>query len=313
MILAIDANNIAHRVFHTKTGTLTTKDGKPSGVVMGVLKSIKGYVEKFPETSKVIMCWDGGRSQWRKDLYPDYKAQRDYGSQDEEKKKMYDGLWMQMEELHKFLPSIGVDSIKIQYQEADDVIASIARCNQSDKHVMIVSSDKDMLQLVDDNVSMYSPYGDKITTPLNFFDETGVDRAAYIGYRALVGDTSDNIKGIPGIGDKTAKNLMDKYGHINNILNAQGADKKALLKSKRTAKIFDPEGLNTLGVNNKIMSFNFCEYDKIEPKVKRALEGNPEVCFKGTELKEFCMEWQFVSILSEYMAWSMLFSSLGED
>ena len=57
----------------------------------------------------------------------------------------------------------------------------------------------------------------------------------------------------------------------------------------------------------------FCEYDKIEPEVKRALEGNPEVCFKGAELKEFCMEWQFVSILSEYMAWSMLFSALGED
>lgn len=313
MVLCIDGNNIAHRVFHTRSGTLSTKDGTPSGVILGVMNSIRGYIENFPETEQVIVCWDGGRSQWRKDLYPDYKAQRDYGAQDEEKRKAYEGLWMQMEELHKFLPDMGVDSIKIQHQEADDIIASIARDDKSDKHVMIISSDKDMLQLVNDNVSMYSPYRDKITTPLNFFDETGVEMEAYVGYRALVGDSSDNIKGIPGIGEKTAKGLMDKYGHINNVLNAQGADKKALMKSKRTAKIFEPENLEVLGRNNKIMSFNFCEYDKIQPEVSKALEGNEEVRFNGDKFKEFCMEWQFVSVLSEYMSWSMLFSSLREE
>lgn len=327
MILLVDGNNLAHRVFHTNSGSLTTKAGEPSGVILGVLNSIKGLIEKFPETTKVIMCWDGGRSEWRKELYPQYKAQRDYGKADPEKAKKYEGLWSQMESLHENLHIFGVNSIKVQGQEADDIIA--VACNEiteqynGEKHVMVITSDKDMLQLASDNVSIYTPYKDKVISPLNFYDETGVTQEAYLGYRALVGDTSDNIMGVPGIGDKTAKNLMNKWGHIDNILSSKGNDRQVLMKSKRTAKIFENQNLQVLGINNKIMNFKFVPYDvDVEDAINKALnvhltgieETRPSpVELNSRAVKDYFIRWQFLNNLTNYMTWIVPFMGLGED
>ncbi len=312
MILAIDGNNLAHRLLHTPAGSLTLKDGTPSGVVIGILNSIKGLLEKFPEVSKVVMCWDGGRSEWRKSLYPNYKAQRDYGKEDPEKAEKYQGLWNQMEESHKMLCLVGVHSLKITNEEADDLIARIAKASK--EHVMIVSSDKDMLQLGSDNVSVYSPYKDLVYSPLNFFEEIGVTVDAYVGYRAMVGDTSDNIIGIQGIGDKTAKKLMDEFGHIDNVLNAQGEDKKKLMKSKIKQRLFTPEGLNILAVNNKIMSFNHLPHDpRLEYAILDVLEGNNDPEVNSKEFKNWLMKWQSVSILSNYMPFITTFLGLGTE
>lgn len=314
-ILVIDANNLAHRVFHTPQASLTTKAGEPSGVILGVINSIKGLIERFPETTKVIMCWDGGRSKWRKAIYPEYKAQRDYGDistpEQQAKKASYDTLWAQMDELHKILPVLGVHSIKLDGQEADDLTAAICRSTHSNEHKMVVTSDKDMLQLINDNVSVFSPYKGIVITPLNFYEETKVTIPAYMGYRALVGDTSDNIDGIPGIGEKTAQTLMGKYGHINNILNAVGEDKKALLKSKRTEKIFFEENLKILGRNHRIMNFDYADYPAMEELVNVSLSTPLEVNRK--ELNAILIKWQFISILSNYMSWILPFKSLGSD
>jgi len=311
MILAIDGNNLCHRIFHTSQAVLTTKDGTPSGVMLGSLKAIRGLLQKFPETNRVIVAFDGGRSVWRRELYPDYKAQRDYGKNDEEKAKSYDGLWKQMEELEKMLHLVAVNCIKIEGQEADDIISRI--CANSKDHVMIVTSDKDMLQLVSDNVSVYSPYKDIVYSPYNFYEKLGVTREAYIGYRVLVGDTSDNIKGIQGIGDKTAKKLMDEFGHIDNILNAQGDVKKSLLKSKIKRRIFEPEGIRTLAINNKIMSFKHVPViEEVEQTVKDSLFGEyPSV--NGKEFKKWLIKWQYASVLSDYLPWISPFLGLGDE
>ena len=74
MILLIDGNNVAYRAFHTPQGSLTTKQGEPTGVILGFLNSVKGYLEKFPEVTRVVVAWDGGKAKWRKEIYPDYKA-----------------------------------------------------------------------------------------------------------------------------------------------------------------------------------------------------------------------------------------------
>lgn len=312
MLLVIDGNNAAHRVFHTPAGSLTLKDGTPSGVLLGMLNLIRQNLQRFPETTKVIVVWDAkGGSAWRKAIYPGYKGNRDYGNDDEAKKQAYDALWSQMEESGRMLPMVGVHSLKIDGYEADDLMAGIAY--YSTDHVMIVTSDKDMLQLVSDNVSVYSPYKDKVISPLDFYDETGVTKEAYIGYRALVGDKSDNIIGIEGIGEKKAKNLMDTYGHIDNILNAQGEDKKKLMKSKVFSRIFTQEGLKTLGVNNKIM--NFKHVDFTEATLKRIQEevDAPSHELNSKEFKQWLIKWQFASILADYLTWTSPFMALGED
>ncbi len=324
MILVIDGNNLGHRVFHTPQGQLTTKDGTPSGVMIGILKAIRGMLEKFPETTRVIVTWDTkGGSQWRKDLYPEYKGNRDYGNDDEEKKKAYQGLWAQMDEVHNMLHMVGVYSIKLDGYEADDLMACIASSvtthSQGKDHVMIVTSDKDMLQLVSDNVSIYTPHKDRVIGPSDFYDVTGVTKEAYIGYRALVGDKSDYIIGIEGIGEGKAKKLMDEFGHIDNVLNAQGDAKKKLLKSKVMSRIFTPEGLNRLAINNKIMSFKHIPYsieleDAVNAVIGVGYEEPPiELAVDSREFKKWLTKWQFLSILVDYISWIVPFLGLGDD
>ncbi|QMV48681.1 putative 5'-3' exonuclease [Bacillus phage phi18] len=314
MHMLIDGNNLAHRVFHTPQSSLTKKDGTPSGVILGVINSIKGLLEKFPDTEAVTVMWDGGRSEWRKELYPDYKAQRDYGEDDEEKAEAYQGLWDQIAELHKNLPKLAVDSVKLEGYEADDLIALMTKQLESlNKNVLIVTSDKDMLQLVSEKTSVYSPYKDLVIGLSNFVDNTGVELSAYMGYRSLVGDTSDNIIGVPGIGEKTAQNLMKKYGHIDNILSSTGTVRKELMKSKRNARIFEPENLKRLGINNKIMNFNYIPKDeKIMEYIELLSESIPEP-MNTSEFKRWVMEWQFLSIISNFMPWVTPFMALGEE
>lgn len=302
-------NNLAHRVFHTPQAQLSTKAGEPSGVILGVLNNIKSTIERFPESTRVFAMWDGGKSAWRKEFYPAYKAQRDYGKDDAEKKEKYDTLWKQMEILHQNLHKFGVNSIKIDGQEADDLIASACHCLPGNK--MIVTSDKDMLQLISPEVSVYSPHKGKVIGMVNFFEETKVTLDAYLGYRALVGDSSDNIFGVPGIGEKTAIGLMDKYGHIDNVLNAQGDDKKALMKSARTKKIYEQENLQILGRNNKIMSFKFAQYDILNPVVADAFVN--ELTVDSKNIKEFFIQWGFVQNLTNYVSWVMPFKGLGNE
>lgn len=312
MILVIDLNNLAHRVFHTPSGSLTKKDGTPSGVILGVLNSLRGLIQKFEPVDKVIIAIDGGRSAWRTAMYPEYKANRDYGKEDEEKKKAYEGLWMQIGELKKILPLLGLKVVCVEKQEADDIIAGVCKLKIEQDRVMIVTSDKDMLQLVSPTVSVYSPYKDLVISPLNFYEVTGVTQRAYLGYRAILGDSSDNIVGVYGLGEKTTKSLMDKYGNIDNILNSKGKDRETLLKSKRTKVLFEPETLQRLGINNRIMSFNFTDMESISSDIQQALDDD-EVGVQVATFKSTCMEWQYVSILTNFTSWISPFSTLGAE
>ena len=316
MILVIDGDNLGHRVFHTPAGSLTTKAGEPSGVMMGVIKAIKGLIERFPETTKVIVTWDTkGGSNWRKVMSPAYKANRDYGKDDDEKKLAYQGLWAQMQECHTMLYMLGVDSVKVEGAEADDLMYLIAThplVTEAKEHVMIVTSDKDMLQLINDQVSVYSPHRDKVISPIDFIDETGVTQEAYLGFRALVGDKSDNIIGIKGIAEGKAKKLMDEFGHIDNLLNAQGDAKKKLMKSKVFSKIFEPEGLQALALNNKIMNLKHAPNNEwANAEVMEALMKVPEVNSKM--FKQWLIRWQFASVLENYMPFITPFLGLGDD
>lgn len=309
MILLIDGNNIIMRAFHTPSGDLCTKEGIPTGSMRGFLNSLKTYIEKFPETTKVVVAWDKGRSKWRKAFYPDYKGNRNYSATPEDKEK-FDALWNQIDLVHELLPSLGVHSVRIQDTEADDIIAYICQ-KYKDENKVIITSDKDMLQLIDKNTTVYNLYKDKIISEVNFYDEYKVNLNAWMGYRALQGDSSDNINGIPGIGEKTAKGLMDKYGHIDNILNPTPEIKKAIMKSKRTAKIYDPENLQILGRNHRLMHFKYADYSDIIPATDEVL--SQELVVNGKVVKEFFIRWQFVAMLTNFSSFILTFMALGED
>lgn len=306
-VLVVDGNNIAYRAFHTPQGGLSTTADEPSGVMLGVLNSLKGYLESFPETTRMVTCWDGGKAEWRKALHPEYKANRTYGEQDPEEKARYDGLFEQINILDRELSRFGIHSLKFKGWEADDLMYAVTEMEPG--HKIIVSTDKDMLQLVSDHVSVYNLK--MVVSPSNFHEVTGVTQEAYLGYRAMVGDTSDNIPGIHGIGDKTARKYMDEYGHIDNMLAATGDTLKKLMKSKVSQRLFTPEGKAILGRNHKMMNLRYADFTTIKPDIKAELNMDHHV--GNTNAKQFLQRWQFASILAEYSAFIYPFMRLGKD
>ncbi len=324
MKILVDANNIAYRAKSTQN--LTTKSGEQVGTIYGTLNSIQAFLkksaggwknhmlnaihdhlgDKTEEIESIIMCWDGGKSKFRKALYPDYKGHREKkrSERSEEDQAAYFSFLDQMETLHTILPDFGVHSLKIRGWEGDDLIYSARQVIDPSEICIVVSTDRDMLQLVDETTFVWVPSREQLVTPANFAKVTGVSKENYLTYRVLVGDTSDNIDGIYGIGDKKAKDLIIKYGNLEGIR----ANHQALMKSVVTKRIFEDAGRVTLDRNMKLMDLKRIPIKEIEGYVKSAVEA--EVAYNPPVVRLFLMSKQFVSILKDVNTWNLMFEKL---
>lgn len=333
MKLVIDANNLSYRAHSTQQ--LTTKSGEPVGAIYGTLQMLQSYLKKSegkwknklfeqlsetlkgetPNITDVVMCWDGGKSKWRKAYYPEYKAHREAKRAEKtpEEREAYSALLSQMETLHENLPLLGVRSLKYKGWEGDDLIFAVRDLTPKDEICIIVSTDKDMLQLVDEKTFVWSPFKEILVTPENFFAFTGVSKPSYLTYRVLVGDSSDNIPGIKGIGDKKAKDLIIKYGNIEGIR----VNRDSLMKSKVTSRIFDEHHIIDRNVklmdmrHIPVMGFTIGDVveDGITQRVSKDLDEKLE--FQSGLFKMFLMSKQFVSIISGYATWTQPFAELN--
>jgi len=210
-ILIIDGNNLAYRCKHVFS---LSNQGVDVSITYGFLKVLSSYLQKFSATS-VIVCWDGGIPEFRRTAVPEYKANRHLDDDPVERAEFH----RQVNELHSILPMMGIVSIKAPCIEADDLMyhASVL-CNG---YCIIVSSDKDMFQALSDfGVDVYNPYREKLYDVEKFENEYGISIHSYIDWRALQGDSSDNIAGVPGIGEKTATKLFKEFGTLTGIMNA---------------------------------------------------------------------------------------------
>lgn len=323
MKLLIDGNNLSYRA--NMTTELYTKQGERVSAIYGSLQMLQSYLKPSQGNYKnklldsvrmhlddedvafndVVVCWDAGRSKQRMSIYPEYKGNRDAkkAERTEEEQAAYRQFIDQMEQLHANLPKFGVRSLKIRGWEGDDLVYVVSQL--VDDICVIVSTDKDMLQLVSDRIFVWSPFKEQLITPKNFQAVVGVPQSSYLSYRILVGDSSDNINGVAGVGDKTAKDLLLKYANIDGIK----ANQAALMKSKRTAKIF--EDLSLLERNDKLMNLKNVDFQEIQAQVQEVLDE--ELYFQDAEVKKFLASKQFVKILSDFLMWSMAFRMLGEQ
>lgn len=307
----IDGNNMAYRA--NVMTELYTSLGQRTSAIHGVLSMIPPAITKLDKeylsvpVGEIIVSWDCGHSKRRTELFPDYKGNRSKERTEEDK------LWMsefieQINELHDFLPNIGVKSIKIRGWESDDIIYSLkAKIAQrpENNHVVIISTDEDFLQLIDANTSVFSPIKEIYYTYDNFAEVFGIPPESFIGYKVLKGDTSDNISGIRGIGDKTAKKLMNEYGSLAGLLNNPKPD---LLKSKTTQKIFTPEGLEILNRNNQLISLEgYVPCDEIDDEIEQTIYENPSLDKKAT--KDFLTSHQLSVLLMRYPEWIKVYKS----
>lgn len=209
--LLLDCNYLCHRAKHT-TGSLSY-GGNVTGVIYGFLKSLGGFQDLF-NTSNFVFCWDSNTSK-RKELYPEYKAKRLTIEQEENMSEEEIQHWefetefrRQIKKLRTtYLRMIGFSNIFIQRgYESDDIIASISRWISANENLeaIIISSDKDLYQCISHNVSFYNPQRNKILTLQGFKKQYGIKPIEWAMMKAIAGCPTDNIRGVGGVGEKTA-------------------------------------------------------------------------------------------------------------
>ena len=212
MIILVDGHSIAFRAFYALPDTLVTKDGFPTNVIHGFLMMISKLVKDY-ESEKIIITWDISKKTFRTDLYSDYKGNRTSAP---------DEFKLQIKVLQKLLDKFNIPQVSKEGFEADDVLGTLSKkLNEQSKDVMIVTGDRDSFQLITDKTNiLYTKRGISDTQIFNekqFIEKYSIKTNQYIEYLALKGDPSDNIPGLPGVGEKTAVNLLLKYENISNI------------------------------------------------------------------------------------------------
>ena len=212
MIILVDGHSIAFRAFYALPDTLITKDGFPTNVIHGFLMMISKLVKDY-DSEKIIITWDISKKTFRTELYSDYKGNRTSAP---------DEFKLQVKTLQKLLDKFNIPQVSKEGFEADDVLGTLSKkLNDKDKEVMIVTGDRDSFQLITDKTNiLYTKRGISDTQIYNekiFTEKYSIKSNQYIEYLALKGDPSDNIPGLPGVGEKTAINLLLKYKNIKSI------------------------------------------------------------------------------------------------
>jgi len=216
-ILIIDAMNMLIRSFSLLKAM--NPDGHHIGGLVGFLRSL-GYVTRIFDPTRVIVVWDGkGGSANRKNINPDYKAQRatsritHWGLYDT-KEQETEALIGQLYRVQDYIECLPIQQLGMEKLEADDIIAYLAkRAGDAGKKVTIVSSDKDFFQLIDKNIEVYAPVKKKTFNHSNIVDEIKVLPENYNIVKALLGDHSDNLPGVKGLGIKTILSEWKSFAH----------------------------------------------------------------------------------------------------
>ena len=207
-IFVIDGSSYLYRAYHAMP-PLSTSSGQPTGAVKGVTNMLMN-LKKDSEGSPIIVVFDAKGKTFRSDIYSEYKANRP---------PMPDDLRDQLAPVKSICRAIGFPLIEIEGVEADDVIATISKMAKKAKYKCVISSlDKDLMQLVEDpHISMMDTMKHKIFNEESVFEKFGVKPNQIRDLLALVGDASDNIPGVPKVGQKTAAKWLNQYGDLNSI------------------------------------------------------------------------------------------------
>lgn len=208
-VLIVDGTAVAYRAFYAVRG-LSTRDGTPTNALFGFIRMIR-QLEAQWGPDRLVVTFDGGSPAHRLAKCPDYKAQRS---------PMPDELRAQLPLINEFLDTAGIPMVLIEAQEADDVMATLAiRATTAGALVRLATSDKDLMQLVNERVRIVPPTKtDTELDPAGVEAKTGVRPSQIVDWLALIGDVADNIPGVMGIGPKTATKLLVQYGSLEAAL-----------------------------------------------------------------------------------------------
>ncbi|QXF54513.1 DNA polymerase I [Francisella tularensis] len=210
-IVLVDGSSYLFRAYHALPH-LTNSQGEPTGAIIGVINMLKKLPIMY-DTEYVAVVFDAKGKNFRHQLYPQYKAHR---------KDIDDELRVQIQPLHQIIEKMGFTVIIEDGVEADDVIGTLAqKLQKQDYQIIISTGDKDMAQLVTDNIVLYDSMKNVTTDVAGVLEKYQISPHQMIDYLALMGDSSDNIPGIPKVGPKTAVKWLQDYQNIDGIIANQ--------------------------------------------------------------------------------------------
>ena len=207
--ILVDGSYYLFRTYHALPKTMQNSQGLITNAIRGTLNALLKLMRRYHPTHMAV-CFDTKSPTFRHAMSEDYKANRP---------KMDVELAEQIPYIHSLVAALGIPLLRIEGAEADDIIGTLAhRAVAEGHHVVISTGDKDMMQLINDCVILEDSFTGKITDSAGVVEKFGINPEQMIDFLTLMGDSSDGIKGVPGIGKKTAKDLLNEYGNINNML-----------------------------------------------------------------------------------------------
>ena len=224
-IILVDGSSYLYRAFHAMPG-LNNSEGQPTGAIYGVINMTRSLLKQY-QPEYIAMVFDAKGKTFRDDLYPDYKANRP---------PMPDEMRSQVPYLYEIVEAMGLPLLVVEGVEADDVIGTLAaQAVEKSVDVLISTGDKDMAQLVNERVTLVNTMDNRVTDEEGVSTRFGVSADKFIDYLTLVGDTADNIPGVPKVGPKTAARLINEYGDLDGLISHADEVKGKLGENLRDA------------------------------------------------------------------------------
>ena len=208
-LVLVDGSSYLYRAFHTMP-SLTNSRGEPTGAVYGVANMLRKLLADYDPVVYVAVVFDAKGKTFRDDVFPEYKANR---------APMPDDLSLQIDTIHEVVRALGLPLLQIDNVEADDVIGTLARAAaRIGMRTLVSTGDKDMAQLVDGQVMLVNTMTETVYDRAAVLEKFGVPPDRIVDFLALVGDSVDNIPGVPGVGPKTAAKWLQLYGSLDEVV-----------------------------------------------------------------------------------------------
>ena len=284
-LVLVDGSSYLYRAFHAFP-PLTNSAGEPTGAMYGVLNMLKSLISQV-QPSHIAVVFDAKGKTFRDEMFEQYKSHRP---------PMPDDLRKQIQPLHDIIRALGIPLLVIEGVEADDVIGTLAvAASKANQKVLISTGDKDMAQLVDDNIMLINTMNNTLLDREAVIEKYGIPPELIIDYLALMGDSADNIPGVAGVGEKTALGLLQGIGSMAEIY--ANLDKVAELPIRGAKKLGDK-----LLAEKEMADLS---YRLATIKTDVALEITPEQLTLGAsnnyQLTEYFGRYEFKRWLNEVM------------
>jgi DNA polymerase-1 len=292
MILIFDGNNQAHMAYHSTGQNLI------NGTSFGLLRMMKATMAVFPD-ARPVFVWDGGLNKHRVELHPEYKKREGVTTTAprEEKEAFYEQIKM----FELMLEMLGIPQLRMKGQEADDLIGIITKdFEEKGEQVVIVSTDNDFHQLVSGSLSLYNPIRKTRFTYDDFQKRyPDITPEQFVWVKSIMGDKSDNIPGVNGLGEKRALEIIQTVGDLDNL-----PDERLTKRGKTFARINDPDNIALVRRNYQLIG--------IDRANRIGAELPPEKEARLDDFFSLMRELDFRSVLNQEENWRKTFSTNGK-